>query len=296
MRKTILLPVALFGSLCCIGQTTKEGYALSWAHTLTVVPDTLVNGTFKLPAHTITIFESDASTALDLWKADFKTMSTEVSGSKPMKAIGAVQPTIAEGPIMVLAQSTTDKKAGSARLTLAFAKNDSVAVDQQQAASNMAQQLAVKYNKAVVQAQLATKEKSLEKATDKLSDAQGDASKLEKKSGKINSDLKKTKSKQSKIQANNAKLSGEIAGLEKKFQMTNNAKDLEKLSKLRSKLVKGEADLAKQMRTETKAQDNLNKVEGDKPDAVMEQQEKAQTKEQVQQEIEALKRKLDNIR
>jgi len=296
MNRTLLLLACIATGLSSQAQTTKLGYALTWDNTLTVVPDTLVNGKHKLPAYTITIHEADAGTALDLWKNEYKAISREVSGSKPVKAVGAVQPTIAEGGIMVMATSASDKKAQLARLTLAFAQNDSVPVEQDKAAADIAQKLAVKYNKAVVQAQITSTEKSLEKATGKESDAQADAAKLDKQFLKANGELKKIKAKQGKVQGDNAKLSGEIAGLEKKFQLTNNPKDLEKLSKMRIKLTNGEASLAKLMKSEAKVQADLNKVEGNKPDAIQEQQEKTQTKEQVQQDIDALKRKLDNIR
>lgn len=295
MRTLIILSFALFPSFA-IAQVTKEGYTLSWNNSITVVPDTLVNGKFKLPAFTITLFEADASTALDIWKNDLKSKSQEVTGSKPAKAIGAILPSVAESTIMVLAIGTSDKKAGIGRLTLAFAANDSTPVLNQQEAQVVAQQLAVKYNKEIVQAQITAKEKSLEKATDKVASAQADASKLDKKAGKANTDLKKIKAKQGKLQGDQAKLSGEIAGLEKKFQLTNNPKDLEKLTKMRTKLAKSEGDLAKLMQSEAKIQGNLNKIQGNMPDAAKEAREKAETKEQLQQEIQSLKRKMDNIR
>jgi hypothetical protein len=295
MRIPLILSCALLSTFAT-AQTTKEGYSLSWNNTLTVVPDTLVNGKFKLPAYTVTIFEADASSVLDLWKNDVKASSKEVSGSKPVKAIGTVQPNVAEGPVMVLATSSADKRAGIGRLTLAYASNDSTPVENQKAAQSAVEQLAVKYNKATVQAQIATKEKQLEKAVDKVASAQADASKLDQKAGKVNSDLKKVKAKQGKLQADHAKMSGEIAGLEKKFQLTNNPKDLQKLTKVRTKLAKSEGDLAKLMQSEAKIQGNLNKLQGNMPDAAKAQQEKTETKEQLQQEIQSLKRKMDNIR
>ena len=296
MRYHLPLSCALLLSLSAQAQTTKEGYALHWSNTLTVVPDSLVNGTHKLPAYTITIFESNANTALDLWKADYKAISQGISGSKPTKAVGVMQTAVTPAPMVVLANSTTEKKAGAARLTVAFAKNDSVAVDEQEAAARLMLELAVKYNKAVVQTQIDAKKKSLEKATGKQESAQADAAKLDKKSAKANAELKKIKAKQGKVQGDNAKLSGEIAGLEKKFQLTNNPKDLEKLAKLRGKLTKGEAELAKLMSSEAKAQGSLNKIEGAKPDAAKAEAERTQTREEVQKDVEQLQRKLNDIR
>ncbi|MGV3637702.1 MAG: hypothetical protein ACO1NQ_08660 [Flavobacteriales bacterium] len=296
MRTSLLLSSALLLTLHSTAQTTKEGYHLMWSNTLTVVPDTLVNGTHKLPAHTITIHESDGNTALELWKNEFKPVSQTITGSKPVKAIGVMRTAVSSAPLLVLATSSTDKKAGIGRLTVAFAKNDSTAVEEQDAAQRSMQEMAVKFNRAVVQEQILAKEKSLEKAAGKAESAQADAAKLDQKSEKANSELKKIKAKQGKIQANNAKLSGEIAGLEKKFQMTNNPKDLEKLAKLRSKLTKGESDLAKLMGTEAKVQGNLNKIEGEKPDAAKAEAERLQSREEILKEVEQLKRKLNDIR
>lgn len=296
MRNSLLLSSALLLTLHSTAQTTKEGYDLMWSNSLTVVPDTLVNGTHKLPAHTITIHETDGNKALELWKNDYKALSQSITGSKPTKAIGVMQTAVSATPLMVLAISTTDKKAGIGRLTVAFAKNDSVVVEEQAAAMRVMQELAVKYNKAVVQEQITAKEKSLDKAAGKAESAQADAAKLDKKSEKANNDLKKIKANQGKIQANNAKLSGEIAGLEKKFQMTNNPKDLEKLAKLRSKLTKGESELAKLMGSEAKMQGSLNKIEGEKPNAAKEEAERLQSREEILKEVEQLKRKLNDIR
>lgn len=296
MRTTLLLSSALLLSLTGAAQTTKEGHALLWSNTITVVPDTLINGKYKLPAHTITVFESDGGAAFDMWRAEYKPMSQEITGSKPAKAIGVTQPSVAPSPLMLLVNTSTDKKGGLGRLTIAFAKNDSTPIDDQAIAEKAMRDMAVKYNKAVVQAQITAKEKSLDKATGKQESAQADAAKLDKKSAKANSDLKKIKSKQGKIQANNAKLSGEIAGLEKKFQMTNDPKDLSKLAKLRSKLTDGESNLAKLMSNEAKMQGNLNKIEGDKPDAAKQEALRTQTREEIQKEVEQLKRKQNDIR
>lgn len=296
MRTSLLFSSALLLSLTSTAQTTKEGYALLWSNTITVVRDSLTNGKHKLPAYTITVFESDGNSVLDMWKADYKAISQGVTGSKPVKAVGVMQSAVSPSALTVLAISSTEKKAGTGRLTVAFAKNDSVPAEEQQAAERVMQELAVKYNKAVVQNQITAKEKGLDKATGKAESAQADAAKLDKKSEKANSELKKIKSKQGKVQGNNAKLGGEIAGLEKKFQLTNDPKDLAKLAKLRGKLTKGEAELAKLLSSEAKAQGNVNKIEGAKPDAAKAEAQRAQTKEEAQKEVDQLKRKLNDIR
>jgi chromosome segregation ATPase len=262
---------------------------LSWNNTITVVPDTLVNGTHKLSAYSITVFESDGGEALDLWKALMKTRSREVTGSKPTKAIGAVMDQVSDVPVLVLAESSTDKKAGIGRLKLAFAENDSTPVAQAESARAQAHALAVELNKAKVQGQIDVYAKLLEKASDKAESAKADVAKNDKALAKANSSLAKAKKEVSKIQADNAKLHGEITGLEKKFAVTNNPKDLQKLTKARSKLAKGESSLAKAMKNESKAQDTVNKYQGKAPDRAQAHAEHLGTK----QELEAIKAKLE---
>ena len=129
-------------------QTTKEGYALSWDKTITVVRDSIMNGKYKLPAFTVPVFESDADAAMDLWKTDMKTKCQEIVGGKPSKAVGAMFLAVSPTPMLMVASSTTEKKAGAGRLTLAFAQNDSTPVADQQTAEQVAREIAVLLNKA----------------------------------------------------------------------------------------------------------------------------------------------------
>jgi hypothetical protein len=50
------------------------------------------------------------------------------------------------------------------------------------------------------------------------------------------------------------------------------------------------------MGSEAKMQGNLNKIEGEKPDAAKEEAERLQTREEILKEVEQLKRKLNDIR
>ncbi|MBK7383081.1 MAG: hypothetical protein IPI81_07050 [Flavobacteriales bacterium] len=89
---------------------TKEGYALNWDKPIVVVADSISNGTHRLPAWTVSIFETDANTVLDLWRTDMKAISLGVSGKKPLKASGVTIADLGSG-LMVMAQASTDKKA-----------------------------------------------------------------------------------------------------------------------------------------------------------------------------------------
>ncbi len=275
--------------------TTKEGFALGWNKTITAVPDSLSNGAHRFPAWTITVFEADAGTALDIWKADMKAIGATVTGSKPMKALGVRIPEVPEGTTM-LAMSTTEKKAKLAKLTLAFGANDSTPIAGSAAQEAHVRSLAVKYNRTVVQAQIATYEKMLGKASSKLSGAQEDVAKNRKNITKANSKLEKLKSKRSKAQADMARQQGDIAGLEKKFALTNDPNDLEKLTKSRGKLVKIETAIAKLMSQEADVQGDLAKYQGQLEENSSEAQDRTGTQADVQRTVDALKRKMDSIR
>ncbi len=291
----IALPLQLALTTNAQHGTTKEGYALEWNKTITVVADSLTSGTHRFPAWTITVFETDGGSLLDLWKTDMKALSVAVTGSKPMKAAGV---RIAEltGVSTAFATSSTDKKAKLARLTIAFGANDSTAMTTNDGQEAYAHSLAVKYNRAVVQAQITEYEKSLGKATDKLSGSQADVAKTRQNITKANGKLEKLKSKRSKIQGDIAHLQGDITGLEKKFALTNEPKDLEKLTKARGKLAKSEGGLAKLMSQEASVQGDIAKYQGQLDQNSSEAQDRTATKDDVQSTVDALKRKLDAIR
>lgn len=290
------LALALSGSSLHAQEKTKEGFLLGWDNTITVVPDTLVNGMHKLPAYTVTVFESDGGAAMDLWKVAMKPRCREVTGSKPVKAVGAALTLVSASPVLVLAESSTDKKAGIGKLKLAFAENDSTPVANSEGARAQAHAMALELNKARVQGQIDVYTKLLGKAADKAEGAQAEVAKNDKALSKANAQLAKAKKEVSKAQASNAKLHGDITGLEKKFAVTNDPKDLQKLTKARSKLAKGESSLAKAMKSESKAQDAVNKYQGKAPDRAQAHAERAETKQELEAIKAKLERKLDAIR
>lgn len=297
IRTTNLAALLLLSSTTLFAQgTTKEGYALQWDKAIAVVPDSLANGKLKLAAWTIPIYESDASTVLDLWKTDMKAVSLDVSGSRPMKATGARLPMNTEGATTVMAAAETDKKAKLAKLTLAFALNDSTPLASADGQEAYVRELAVKYNRAVVQTQMDTYTKKFEKTTGKLDDAKGDVAKTRKSIAKTDKSIEKSKVKMSKLQSENAHASGEIAGLEKKFSLTNDPKDLQRLTKARQRLAKGENSLASEMKREAKLQGQRNKYAERLGDQSGEQEGQATTQGDTKAIIDALKRKQDNIR
>jgi hypothetical protein len=299
MNRTITLFAAasLFFSVAANaqkGNATKEGFSLSWDKTIVVIPDTLQNGTFKLPAWTVAVHEAEASDVMGWWMNDMQAVSTAVTKGKPAKAVGLRLPELS-GAAMAAAASVQEKKAGFAKLTVAFAVNDSTSTPSNEGQEAYMRSLAVKYNRAAVQAQIDVYEKQLGKAGDKLTSAKNDVAKSQSNITKSNSKLEKIKARRSKVERANAKMSGDIAGQEKKFALSNDPKDLQRLTKSRQKLAKGETSLAKMMQQEASVQGDIAKHQGRLESNAGKQEERGATKEEVQGFINALKRKHDSI-
>jgi chromosome segregation ATPase len=293
---TILIAtIALLGPTTLTAQQTKEGYALTWNNTIVVAPDSLKSNGRLFPAYTFTVFESDANTALGYWKSDMKAQGSQVSGSKPMKATGVRQAKLSTDPILMMAMATTDKKAGSARMTVAFALNDSTPIAESKAAMDLAREMSVRYNRAVVQEQITNKEGQHDDVHEDLSDARADSTKLNAKATKARMDMENAQSKQKAIKADNEDIAVRIAGAEKKFAITNDHKDLQKLTKLRNKLAKGESKLSKEIQAENKSRSTMKKYEADMPKTSREMKEHGSKKEKASTELDDLKRKLDKI-
>lgn len=297
LRTTLSLavPVLLLTSISAQDKT-KEGYTKTWDRPITVVPDSLLVGTHRLPAHTVAVHEADAGDVLDMWKADMKALSREVTGSKPMRANGVMLPELGSTPVDLAVGATTEKKSDLSRLTVVFLATDSTALPASPAHEAYVRGLAVKYNKAVVQKQIDAYQKMLDRTSEKLADAKSDEAKLQKQIGKTNGQLAKLKAKRGKAMADNARVQGDISGLEKKFALTNDPKDLQRLTKARQKLAKGEASVAKLMQSEAKAQSTLNKYQDKLPKSSSQQQDITLSKEEIMNTLNALRRKQDNIR
>ncbi|HRD52741.1 MAG TPA: hypothetical protein PKY96_08840 [Flavobacteriales bacterium] len=296
MKKVITLCASAFIVCVVSAQTgkTREGYSLQWDKSIAVVPDSLQNGAFKLPAWTIAVHEAEASDVIGWWMTDMQAVSTAVTKGKPAKAIGLRAPQLSEAA-MAAAAANQEKKADLAKLTVAFAVNDSTTTATRDGQEAYMRALAVKYNRAVVQAQIAAYEKQFAKAGDKLADTKGDVAKSQSRITKSNSQLEKLKSKRAKIERNNAHLTGDIAGREKKFALSNDPKDLQKLTKARQKLAKGESSLAKLMQQEAKVQGDIAKEQGRLESSAGKAEDRGATKEEVQRTLDALKRKHDAI-
>lgn len=289
-----ILALLLASTLSAQTGKTREGYSLQWDRTIAVVRDSLQNGRFKLPAWTIAVHEAEASDVMGWWLSDMQAVSAAVTKGKPAKATGLRIPQLPDAP-MAAAAAERERKADLTRLTVAFAVNDSTPIATTDGQEAYMRALAVKYNRAVVAAQIAVYEKQLGKAGDKLASSKGDMAKSQSRITKSNSRLEKIKTKRGKLQRDNAKISGDIAGHEKKFALSNDPKDLKKLTKAREKLAKGESALAKLMQQEAKIQGDIAKEQGRLESSTGKAEERGATKEELQSTLEALRRKHDAI-
>lgn len=134
---------------------------------------------------------------------------------------------MSDGPLNLLVSTTAAKKADMMRMTVAFILTDSTSAPADPRQEAYVRSLGVKYNTAVVQTQIDTYQKMLDKAGNKLTSAQGDQAKTQHNLTKANSNIENLKTKRARVMAANAEVSGKITGLEKKFALTNDPKDLQ---------------------------------------------------------------------
>lgn len=271
---------------------SASGHLLNWTNTIVVETDSLVNGRYKLPAHTFTVWEADPGTALNALKAAYAEQGAKFSGSSPLRGMATVAG-MGEAPVLLLATTAKDKKAGGARMQVAFAANDSTALP---GGGEAAHALAVQVNRAIVQQQIDAQQKIVDKHHGRLEGAQKDQAKAQEKAGKAAEDLEKAKKEKSRLTDKHTQLQKEELKLKERYNATQEAKDLEKLTKMHNKLVKVQEDLAKQIRKEADAQESHNKRQGAIPEAQEAQQGHQVSKEQAVSELEALKRKLEAVR
>lgn len=291
----VLFSAAILFTTGMQAQTTKDGTQLQWKHQLQVVPGTITVDKASYPGHTISVFETDEKGLLDLWRADYTPISAAIT-SKPLKATGVQIPQLAEAPLTVYADANTDKKAKLTKLTLAFMLNDSTSLEDNGEQAKLMHELAVRLNRAVVQAQIDRYQKDLDKVGDKLGSTQSDVAKSQSKLSKSNSELEKLKSKRAKMERDNARVHGDVAGLEKKFALSNDPKDLQRLTKARQKLAKNESQMAKLMQQEAKVQGHINKQQSTLDSQAKKAGTQTESKEDLMRIVSELKRKLDNIR
>jgi hypothetical protein len=292
-RATLLPLLAL--ALAVQAQRSKDTPSLQWNGRIDVLSGELRNGKHTLPADRITLYECDARTALELFRTDAAPTARSISGKEPLKAQGLRVDGV-EGEVMLLATARDDKKSRSAQLTVAIAVNDSTVVEDHAARQAHLRALAVRLNRAVVQRQIDRYTAELAKTTGELGSTQKDKAKAQQDLAKTNRDLDRIKAGKAKLQRENATLHGDITGLEKKFALSQNPKDLDRLTKARKKLASNEASLSKLMAREAKVQQNATKHQGSVDEYGGKEQAHQGSREELQRIINELQRKQDSIR
>jgi hypothetical protein len=274
--------------------TLKDGTALQWDKQINVATDSLRNDSVNVPALSIPVYEAGAGQVVDLLKkavpgANFKKQGDQLKASNASFGTGGA-------PMDLLAKVVQDKKAGLSKVSLAFLKpgtSNSAALDALQPA---VRNLAVDLNKAVVQGQLDEWKKKLGKADSKTSGAAKEQDKAQGKLDKAQAQLGKTAKEKSKLQGEHAILQKEIDLYNQKWTLSQDPKDLKKLTKARTKIQKNEASMAKVLQTEAKTQQDLSEATANLPDAQRERDAKAAAQAEVQRTVDALQRKWESIR
>ncbi len=267
--------------------------ALEWNNELAVVESTVNYGDSVLPAYTFTVFEGNRGDVLDLWRKDLTAGGAVIGKGEPFAANDVRIAELSTRPVRVITASKEDKKVGNTTVSLAFRSTDTIPAEKAKA---YVRDLAVKYNRAMVEQQIAEEEKALEKAKASLGKSASKENKLKADLQKTKNELVKLEADRTKQQKKNADILGQIAGAEQKYAITNDVKDLKKLTKYRSKLADGESKVARIMEKEAKLNATANKYSGALPDSADAKEEKEKGVASHEQRIEALRSKLAKIR
>ncbi|MBL7962591.1 MAG: hypothetical protein JNM31_01990 [Flavobacteriales bacterium] len=293
MKKTLLLMLLLPASVAA--QKSKVPVSTTWDKTITVVPDQITNGKYRLPAYSVSIFETDGPAALEMLRNEYKAISAQVSGKDPLKAAGCVLPEIDPTPLLVMARAETDKRANLAKLTICFALNDSTAATNDEAMKAAVRNVGVRLNRGVVSKQVTAQEKLIADTRTKHQSAQGAAASNQRKIDTANGEIAKIQAKKGKLEAEKAGIEHDIAVLDEKYKRTQDVKDLDRLNKARKRLAGNGTETAKLSQAEAKQKATISKLQGNVGQASAEVDTHSSNIEQHQQVLDALRRKLAAI-
>lgn len=270
----------------------KNDPTMKWDHEIVVIQNSLSYRDTVLPALSFTVFEADQARAMELWRNDHSTKSASITKGKVAVARNTSIPDLSAQPLQVITIAKGDKRTGNATLSIAI-RPDSIPQEKQQV---YVRGLAVKYNRAVVEAQIANEARSLEKARSALGKSASKDNKLKADLQKTKASLNKLEAQRTKQQKNNAEMQGDIAGAEQKYVLTGDVKDLKKLTKHRRKLSQGETKVARIMEKEAKLNSTATKYSGDLPDSANAKEDREKGVAHHEQRMEALRSKLNDIR
>lgn len=295
MQRSVLLAIAAAFALGLSAQNkTKDGHALSWSNDVHTGNDTITSGLVKVPATTVPVYEARPKELITLLKSALPMAAFKEEAN--LLTANAVNLPSVDGPVDILAKATEDKKGGFTSVAISFLQNGNPFGTENSVANGLAREIGVKLNKAVVQQQLAPWEDKLAKAGKQHESAAADKAKVQEKADKASADLQKTVSKREDLKKDIANLQNDIARQDAKWQTSQDAKDLKKLTKLREKLAKSEKSLASTLVNESKQQKANEKRQDAIPNAVKDESKRSESLDEVKQTVDALRKKLEDIK
>lgn len=274
-------------------QRSKDGPSLVWDKQITVIPNTMIYGDSSLQAFTFTVFETDPKSLLEQWRADHAARSLSITKGEPAIANDARIEELAPEPVTILATTRGDKKAGNASMTIAVRSKSEIP---QAKLEKYARDLAVKYNRRVVEQQIRLEEKKFEEARADVSKSISKDEKLKAKLQKTNADLNKLEAARTKQQSKNASIQEDVVAAQARYDRTKEVKDLKRLTKLRQKLSSGETKVARYMEKEARLHSTATKHSGNMPASERSKQGNIAEASGHEERIQALRTKLSDIR
>lgn len=276
-------------------QMLKDGTSLTWDKEITVSQATIQGDGATYAGLSVPVYEAKASDVWDLLKTELPGAVFRKEGQL-MKASGVSFNSALSSPVDIVAKAEDVKKMNMATLSMAFLSPGTSTVVENEALSPALRELSVKLNKAVVQRQINAWSKKLGKADSKTESAAKTQDKAQSRLNKAQANLEKITKEKSKLQNQHAVMQKEIDLYNQKWTLGQDPKDFKKLTKARARITKNEGQMAKLMDKEAKAQKELTKSTGSLPDAQKTKEERAAAQAEVQRTVDALQRKLENIR
>lgn len=273
----------------------KDGTSLTWDKTIGVGQDSLMNDTVMVPARSVPVYEADDSQVAKLLEKVIPGASFKKQG-KLLSAADVMLTSASTSPVQLLASIERNKKENLSTLKLAFLQGGKALTANDAQLNEAVRDIGVKLNKAVVQDQLDGWKKQLDKAGNKAESATKASDKTQGKLNKSQAKVAKASKEKGQLQGEHAVLQREIDLQNEKWTLSQSPKDLKKLTKARAKITKNESKMASAMKDEADAQKDLSKYTEALPDAQKTKEAKAATQAEVQRTVDALQRKMENIR
>ena len=287
--------VSILLLLAIPGQAQKLKYSLTWDHAINVVPATVSYLDTMREGFSFQVFETNAREVSHMWRDQVSKKAAVFVNADPMVANGTRFEQLSADPLTVIASVKDDKGSKSTKFNIAFIPSTGTTPPSAAMQEMFVRELAVDLNRKVVQRQIDEQEKLLGRADDKAAKSKGKQDKLNSSINKKKGELDKSRASRTKAEARNARIKSEIVGYEQKFTLSNEPKDLKKLTKARTELAKGEEKVAGMMEKEVKLQNELNKLADDLPDAAERKEADSQRMSEQQRLVDSLRNKLQNI-